>query len=170
MKNTNAQWFVLTAKPAKDELAEKNLLNQGYKVYRPLAKRLRKRRNKMVEIVESLFPRYLFIHLNKETDNWSPIRSTRGVASFVRFGLYPTPVPDPIIQLLKAQEEGLSEKAIDLDRFKKGESVKITSGSFTGLDAVFKSYDGMERAIVLIELIGKLTKLKVSPTELSKVA
>lgn len=68
------QWYLLTSKPFKDELAEIELGKQGYEVYRPLAQRLRKQRGKLVKKTESLFPRYLFIALNELTDNWAPIR------------------------------------------------------------------------------------------------
>ncbi|WP_310650184.1 transcription termination/antitermination NusG family protein [Colwellia sp. MB02u-6] len=34
-----------------------------------------------------LFPNYLFIQLDKYVDNFNVIRSTRGVGSFVCFGL-----------------------------------------------------------------------------------
>jgi transcriptional antiterminator RfaH len=34
-----------------------------------------------------LFPGYLFIQLDEKLENWSPIRSTKGVQNFVKFGL-----------------------------------------------------------------------------------
>jgi hypothetical protein len=37
--------------------------------------------------LKPLFPNYLFIHLDKQVANFNAIRSTRGVGSFVRFGL-----------------------------------------------------------------------------------
>ena len=63
------KWYLLTAKPRKDAYAEEQLNNQQYETYRPLAKRLRRRQGKMVECIESLFPRYLFIRLDKGVDN-----------------------------------------------------------------------------------------------------
>lgn len=165
---TARQWYALTAKPHKDEMAEMHLRNQGYAVYRPLAKRLRKQRGKMVTCIESLFPRYLFIHLNGVTDNWAPIRSTKGVSGFVRFGAtsLPLPVPTQLITSLQTNEEALGERAIDLDRFHKGEKVIITEGAFHGLEAIFQRYDGEERVIVLLEILHKLTPLALSPVQL----
>ncbi len=165
-KQYQQQWYLLTSKPHKDELAEAHLNHQGYEVYRPLAQRLRKRRGKMLKVVESLFPRYMFIHLNTLNDNWAPIRSTQGVQQFVRFGLEPASVPDKLIQSLKDQEGILGEKAIDLDRFHQGDAVILTEGPFKGLTAIFLSYDGEERAMVLLELLNNQTKLAISPTKL----
>ena len=162
------QWYLLTSKPHKDELAEEHLLRQGFEVYRPLAQRLRKRRGKMVTSIESLFPRYMFVHLDKLSDNWAPIRSTQGVQQFVRFGITnePTPVPTSIILDLQANEDYWGEKAIDLDRFHTGDRVMPSDGPFKGLQGVFMSYDGEERAIILLEILHKQTRLAISPAKL----
>lgn len=162
-------WYLLTSKPHKDELAQENLVKQEYEVYRPLAKRLRKQRGKMVQVTESLFPRYMFIHLDDGLeDNWAPIRSTLGVSGIVRFGItnLPTPVPDKLITTLKEQEDILGERAIDLDRFHQGDKVIITDGPFCGLEAVFQQYDGENRAIILIKLLQQTkrpSKMPISP-------
>ncbi len=165
-QDTQRNWYLLTSKPHKDAEAELQLRNQEYEVYRPLAKRLRKQRGKMVTKVESLFPRYMFIYLDKGIeDNWSPIRSTRGVQGFVRFGAEVALVPDDLIAMLKEREEALGERAIDLDRFHEGDPVIINDGPFKGLSAVFAKYDGEERAIVLLEILHKLTKLTIEPAK-----
>ncbi|QTR48483.1 transcription/translation regulatory transformer protein RfaH [Thiothrix litoralis] len=164
---TDRNWFLLTSKPHKDEVAEFQLRNQGYDVYRPLAKRLRTHRGKIITKIESLFPRYMFIHLDDGVnDNWAPIRSTTGISSFVRFGTEPARVPEALIRALQEQEAMLGERAIDLDSFHTGDKVVITDGPFRGLDAIFQKYDGQERVIVLLEILHKQTKLALSPAQL----
>lgn len=164
---SDKSWYLLTCKPQQDEIAEHNLLNQQYEIYRPLATRERKRGKKIIQKIESLFPRYIFIRLNQIDDNWSPIRSTRGVSGFVRFGIEAAKVPDTLINHLKNQENELGSKAVDLDRFHNGDTVKIEVGPFKGLDAVFQSYDGDERVIVLLNILECQTKLELSPVEIS---
>ena len=155
-------WFLLTSKPHKDELAHAQLLNQGYEVYRPLAKRLKKRNGKMITTVESLFPRYLFIHLdNGITDNWSSVRYTYGISDFVRFGKQslPKPVPNHIIANLQDQEETLGERLIDLERFHKGDQVLIKDGPYKNLLAIFQQYEGEQRVMLLLNLLHTETRL-----------
>lgn len=159
------QWYLLTSKPHKDKLAESHLNNQGYNVYRPLAQRLKVRRNKQETVVESLFPRYIFIELSQLEDNWAPIRSTIGVQGFVRFGELPAPVPLDLINYLRTNEATFSAKAIDLDRFHTGDKVLIKDGPFQGLVGIFQQYDGEQRALILIEILRKATQLKLSPTQ-----
>lgn len=166
--NTLSQknWYLLSSKPHKDAQAEEQLTRQEYEVYRPLAQRLRKRRGKMVKLTESLFPRYMFIQLDRIEDNWAPIRSTYGVSQIIRFGNEPTPVPDELITTLKQHEESLGEKAIDLDKFHTGDQVILTDGPFKGLSGAFLSYNGEERAIILLEIMNSQTKLTVNPAKL----
>ncbi|MCB1637780.1 MAG: transcription/translation regulatory transformer protein RfaH [Thiothrix sp.] len=162
------RWYLLTSKPHNDDVAEENLRNQKYEIYRPLAQRLRKRRGKMVKTIESLFPRYIFIHLDQLNDNWAPIRSTRGVQNFVRFGRenMPSPVLDVLVHTLQENERLLGERVINLDRFHSGDQVIITEGPFKGLLGVFKTYDGEQRAIVMLEILHKQTRLGISPASL----
>ena len=159
-------WYLLSCKPHKDEVAEQQLINQDYEIYRPLAQRLRKRRGKMVKVVESLFPRYMFICLDRLADNWAPIRSTIGVNKIIAFGDEPAVVDHNLIAALRAEESVLGEKAIDLDRFHRDDNVIITDGPFKGLNGRFLSYDGEERAMVLLEIMHTPTKLAISPASL----
>ena len=139
----------------------------------PLAQRLHRRRGKMLSVVESLFPRYMFIHLdNGVADNWGPIRSTQGVGGLVRFGIHnlPPAIPESFILTLKSAENQLGERASDLDRFHNGDVVMITSGPFHGLQGIFQKYDGEQRSFVLLEILHKITKLAISPADLRAAA
>ena len=163
-------WYVLTSKSQKDAYAEEQLNNQGYTTYRPLAMRERRRSGKIIKVTESLFSRYFFIHLDRVEDNWVPIRSTYGVAGFVQFGDLPLSVPDTLISDLRKREGQFQGKAIDLDRFQVGDIVRIGSGPFQGLDAVFKRYSGEERAILLMNILNEQAKVAVSPVDIYKSA
>ena len=89
-------WYLIKTKPRQENVAIKNLENQKYSTYCPTVTI----NNKLVV----LFPSYLFIYLDKEKENWSPISSTKGVVNFVRFGLNFAQVPDIIIKFLKANQ------------------------------------------------------------------
>ncbi|MCK5901820.1 MAG: transcription/translation regulatory transformer protein RfaH [Cocleimonas sp.] len=163
------EWYLITTKPHKDSYAEEQLNNQGYITYRPLVKYKKKLKGKLVEINESLFPRYLFIQLKEGTDDWSPIRSTRGVLNIVRFGLKPAKAPASLIEMLKDNERINQEKATHLSQFKAGDQVRIECGSFDGLEAVFEKYNGEERVIVLLNIIQQQAALELSTLDIVKV-
>jgi len=165
----NKAWYVIQAKPRNEFAARDNLERQGYSTYLPIVSQPRRRNNRRIHITEPLFPRYLFIQLNKSTDNWSPIRSTIGVAKLVSFGFVPAKVPDELISMLQEREntDGLHEITTE---FKSGEKIRIEDGPMTGYEGVFLAQTSKERVIVLLEILGRESQIKVSPDLLSKVS
>lgn len=160
-------WWLLMTKPHKELYAEEQLNNQGYTTYTPQVKRLRKRKNKVISSVEALFPKYLFIQLDTEQDNWMPVRSTRGVTNFVKFGgNMPAQVPASIIETLMQEERNFADKVFDMDRYKQGQVVTINNKAFKNIKGIFQCYEGEQRAMVLINLLQTETVLTVSPTEI----
>ena len=149
------RWYLLTAKPGQDRRAQEQLENQGYTVYRPLARVPRVMRGQRITRIESLFPRYLFIRLNDEVDNWSPIRSTRGVAGFVRFGAWPSVVPDALVEYLRENEHGYEQRAVEIADLKSNTPVRVLGGAFKGYEGIFRKFDGTERALILLKFLGR---------------
>ena len=144
-------WYLIQTKPQQELTAAQNLVNQDYTVFHPQAKI----NNKIV----ALFPRYLFIQLDNQSQNWSPIHSTKGVSNFVRFGLQFAKVPDEVICCIKKRETKTTNKYIDLGRFKSGDKVRVTEGAFKGCEAIFNSYNADERLILLMKIIGQMQKV-----------
>ena len=140
-------WYLIKTKSRQEHVAIKNLKNQDYSTYCPTVKI----KNKNLV----LFPGYLFIYLDKEKENWSPISSTKGVVNFVRFGLNFAQVPDTVIKFLKANEPINKEKFINLNRLKSGDKIQITDGVFKNCVAIFKSSKPQERVVVLMNIIGQ---------------
>lgn len=157
MKN----WYLIYSKPQKELVARENLERQGYEVYLPMARLRRRRMGRGVTRIEPLFPRYLFIHLDTKTDNWSPIRSTLGVNNIVKFGMYPSAVPEKLIELLddRCDEEGIQD--IAPDEYKEGEAIRVMEGPMTGLEGVFLAKTSSDRVMVLLDIVGKHTRVNM---------
>ena len=143
MKN----WYLVKTKPRQENVAIKNLENQEYSTYCPTVTI----NNKSIV----LFPGYLFIYLDKKKENWSPIRSTKGVVNFVRFGLNFAQVPDSVIEFIKANQLINKEKLKNLNKFNPGDKVQITDGVFKNCVAIFKSFKSDERVILLMNILGQ---------------
>ncbi len=162
MKN----WYLIYTKPQKEQLARENLERQGYEVFLPMARLRRRRMGRGVTRIEPLFPRYLFIHLDSRTDDWSPIRSTIGVNNLVKFGMYPSAVPAELIELIidRCDEKGIQE--IAPDEFKKGDGVRVMEGAMVGLEGVFLAKSSSDRVMVLLDIVGKHTKVVMATEKL----
>ena len=149
MKN----WYLIKTKSRQEHVAIKNLENQEYSTYCPIVKI---KNNNVV-----LFPGYIFIHLDNKKENWSPIRSTKGVVNFVRFGLNFAQVPDNVIEFLRANQLINKEKLINLNKFKSGDKVQITDGVLKNCVAIFKSFKSDERVILLMNLLGQQQSISI---------
>jgi transcriptional antiterminator RfaH len=152
-------WYLVKTKSKQEDIAILNLENQNFHVYCPYA--LIKNKN------EVLFPGYIFIQLDKVTQNWSPIRSTKGVLHFVRFGLSYAKIPDNIIEFIKTNELNTAEKLKNINKFKPGDKVQVADGVFKNCIAIFKSYKSDERVILLINLLGQQQKLTIKQESLN---
>jgi transcriptional antiterminator RfaH len=159
-------WYLVHTKPRQEGMALENLQRQGYTCYLPTLPVEKVRRKQMVWVEEPLFPRYLFIQLGVglESKSWSPIRSTLGVSTLVRFGMEPAKVDPSLIEGLRAHEQAFKETPQKL--FEVGQKVVVTQGPFAGVEGIFQMRDGQQRVMVLIELMSKKVPLSVAPHEL----
>lgn len=159
-------WYLIYTKPRQESVAQENLQRQGFITYLPRIERSTRRRGKKVKCVDAFFPRYLFISLNKTTDNWSSIRSTIGVANLVRFTQYPTIVPDALISQLMLREDPDTGMHVELSGFVKGNKVRIKEGALTGYEGIFEANSSEERVIVLLNVMGNMSSVKVDADSL----
>ena len=141
------KWYLIKTKARQEQIAIANLKNQNYHSYCPS---VQINKNNVV-----LFPGYLFIQLDDKSENWSPIRSTKGVLNFVKFGLNYAKVPDSVIDFIKSNENLTSEKIKNLEKYKPGDNVQITDGVFKNCVAIFKTFKSDERVILLMNLMGQ---------------
>jgi transcriptional antiterminator RfaH len=162
-------WYLIYTKPRQEGLAQDNLIRQGYDVYLPRVRLMRKRQGRPVAMIEPLFPRYLFIHLDTQSDNWGPIRSTFGVASLVRFGNETAKVPDNFVAHLKAQEglDGLHEGATP--KMNLGDRMRVTEGPLKGYEGILLAKSGQDRVMLLLDMLGKEVRTHLSPDKIESV-
>jgi transcriptional antiterminator RfaH len=164
----SSKWYLVYAKPQREAVAREQLAQQGYTVFLPMVKQKRRIRGKRATRLEPFFPRYLFISLNKTDDNWSPIRSTVGVINLVRFGGLPAQVPDSVVDFLLAREQESLIVHPTCD-FSKGDTVRVVSGPFEGVEALFSSSASDERAMILLRLANQHTLAQVNLSSIERV-
>lgn len=152
------RWYLVYAKPRQERVARINLERQGYPVYLPLARQVRRRGARTLSTIAPLFPRYLFVRLDRTIDNWAPIRSTVGVVSLIRFGQQPAPVPDDLIDFLRAREDPEGLHVVAATEYRAGARVRITAGGLTGYEGIFVATTSRQRVLVLLDILGKQTR------------
>jgi len=161
-----ARWYLVHCKPRQDARALENLERQTFECLRPTRRVEKVRTGRRCEVVEPLFPSYLFIHLDSVHDNWLPIQSTRGVNRIVRFNGHPLPVADDLIEGICLRMRGAPVKEPYL---RPGEHVVITEGSFSQVEALFVSHDGDERVTLLLNILNREHELTFPLASVRKV-
>lgn len=154
-------WYLIHAKPKSEHLAKENLERQGYEVYLPLILGRSKKRGKTVKSIQPMFPRYLFICLSDQTDDWGPIRSTLGVSALVRFGMTPAKVPEGLINALKKNENTQGIHELPSKSLSSGDKLLIVEGPFEGYEATLFSQKSGDRVIVLLKIAENFVKVKL---------
>jgi|ERR1700722_20310548 len=150
------QWFVAYTQPCKEYTAQENLMQQGFKTYLPLYKRLRRHARKVDTILSPLFPRYIFVELDVKRDSWRCINGTHGVIYLLMIENKPTAISTFIIDQLQLQED--TEGTVPLSSiamFDQGQSVYIKEGVFSGYTAIFEKMDDKQRVKLLLNFLGR---------------
>lgn len=163
------RWYVVHTKPRMEAEAEVHLGRQGFTTYLPWITQSKRRRGRWVRVTEPLFPRYLFLQVDPEAQDISPIRSTRGVSGLVRFGGgTPTPVPDEVITAIRAMEDPEEGTCRLENGFQPGQEVVVLEGPLAGLHGIYHAASGEQRAIILIEMLGRLRHVKLDTNAIDK--
>ncbi|HEX4842260.1 MAG TPA: transcriptional activator RfaH [Limnobacter sp.] len=167
-----AQWYVMYTKPRLEAVAEDNLLRQHYRVFFPKALvRKRKPSQGVVEVVEPLFPRYLFVRLEQGVDDFSKLRSTKGCVDLVKFGGKPTPVPNALVDLIAQQAS--DQGVLDLSAAQQldiGTQVRVADGPFEGLVGTIAKQKSADRVLVLLNVLGAERAVEVRTIQLERNA
>ncbi|ODM31894.1 transcriptional regulator [Marinobacter adhaerens] len=157
-------WYALQHKPAQGDRALQHLQNQDIACFYPKISVEKIKGGKRSKKLEPLFPGYLFVNLEQTDPRWSKLRSTRGVLRIVGFANKPAPISDAVIQHVKESLDSVAEQG----GIKAGQAVQLNEGPFEGINAIFQSYDGEARAIVLINFMQKQQVVSVPVSALKR--
>jgi transcriptional antiterminator RfaH len=166
---TVTRWHCAQVKPNADKIAIRNLERQNFTTFQPLERCTRVRSGKFVTHLRPFFPGYVFLSYPEAAAPWSLVKSTYGVARLVSFGGRPAPVPASIVAGLQAAcgEDG----AITLDyQLQPGARITVTSGPFTSFIGEIERLAPDQRVLVLIDFMGKQTRVKLPATDVRPTA
>ncbi len=162
------RWYTLQTKPRKESTVEKRLNDLDLEVFLPWVRLRRRVGSRFQRVLSPLFPGYLFCRLDLFIAG-KAARYAPGVRNFVRFGPRIAEIrEDAIKDLVERCPGGVAE--IKPRPYRTGEPVLIREGPLSGLEAVFdREMKGNERVAVLLELLGRQTRLVLSSEMISRV-
>lgn len=156
-------WYLLLTQAQKENRVYDRLCGLGFGSYLPLLVQRCRRYGKRVRQVLPLFPQYVFVSLNVGAQDLHEARIVRGVLGVVKFGGDYAIVPGRVIHELKGREnpQGVHVRR-DLEiTLRKDMPVRIGDGPFEGMEGIFLQECGRDRVWVLINIIGKATRVSI---------
>ncbi len=152
--STENFWFCLKSKPRQEAVAVRNLKAVGeIDIFFPRIRRTRRGHEKNKEVIEPLFPGYIFVKFNPE-DSQGIVKSTRGVLHLVSKNGKAVDVDHKVIDELKALGPDGILSMLD-EELKVGAKIKVIRGIFAGSEGeVLKLATPQKRIAVLLTLLG----------------
>jgi transcriptional antiterminator RfaH len=155
-------WYVVHTKIRQEQTACENLTRQGYNVYLPRIKILKRSRGRQQAQYEPLFPRYIFLQPCSVAHSISPVRSTLGVSTIVRFGQEPAVMRPETLKSIRDFEAHRNDAPDEeISPFQPGVRIRVADGPLTGLEGLISGVS-QQRVIVLMQLLGQDTRVSLS--------
>ena len=173
-------WYVIQSYSGCENAAKSNLerriksLNMEDYIFQVLIPETvhteKKKNGELKEVVEKIFPGYIFVDMIVTDESWFIVRNTPMVTGFLGSsggGAKPVPLSDEeIIPILK--QCGISIEANV--KFKIGDEVQILNGNFTGQIGTVESINVDEQIVtVLVDFFGRQTPTEVHFDEIKKL-
>lgn len=154
-------WFVVNTKPKKEFQVEKMFGEAGFKYYHPVYKYENR--------IKPFFPGYGFLFFDFP-GQFQLVRYTRGVKRVVGNRQGPIPIPEMMIQELKAREiNGLIELEKHGQEPEVGDEIEVAEGPWKGLKGIFKKEVGdKERVLILLSYVSYQGQLMIEKSKLKK--
>lgn len=156
------RWYAAYTQPQAESRAAQELRQQGFDSFLPLYRRLRRHARRTETVLRPLFPRYLFVALDLETQPWRSVNGTRGVVQLVRQGDRPAALPGGVIEGLCTRVDASGAVPLDsLVAFERGMKLLVTDGPFAGQVGRYEAMTDDDRVILLLDLLGRNVEVTV---------
>jgi len=158
--SSSARWYVVQTQVNSETKAALNLRRQGFEIYLPRHLKRRRHARKVEIAAKPLFPRYLFVTIDRTAQRWRSIQSTFGVARLVSQGNEPAPVPEGVVNAIKAREDDKGYVVLDTaPSFARGDKVRVLAGAFIDSAGLFDGCADRDRVAILLEMLGRKVRV-----------
>jgi transcriptional antiterminator RfaH len=101
----------------------------------------------------------MFVAFDKANTEWTKINNTYGVSKLVTFNSTLKSIPATFVNNLMKRYD-LSGKLLPIQKLKKGDQVNLLKGPFANFVATIETYEDDQRIWILMDLMGRKTKIQ----------
>ncbi|WP_085902030.1 transcription termination/antitermination protein NusG [Kiloniella majae] len=157
--DSGGKWYVVRTQTLAESRATAHLNNQGFEVYLPRYCKQRRHARKVDTVLRPLFPGYIFVKIDTQTQQWRSINGTVGVISIVQFGMELLSIDEAIIANLRKREDETGGVSLVISGLKKGDKIRVNEGPFEDYTGLLEETDDKNRAILLLDLMGRKVRV-----------
>jgi transcriptional antiterminator NusG len=170
-------WFVVHTYSGYEERVKKNLeqrikyMDSGGEisdVVIPTEVEIEVKDGQRRNVNKKILPGYILVQMEMSDQSWNIVRNTPGVTGFVGSGNKPTPLEEgEVSQILKQMEAEAPRVRVG---FRKGQSVRVTSGPFIDFVGVVDEISVDKGKVkVLLSLFGRETPVELDFLQVEKL-
>lgn len=179
----NKEWYILKVQSNREKSISSNLIRRvkmaGLEDYFgeilvPTEDLVEYKNGKKKVTKQKLYPGYIVVHMAINDETWFLVRETGGIGDFT--GAAGKPVPmlphevDRIVKKTRKPEEGEQEEVKTNIRFKIGDHVRITEGTFENFEGDVEVIDNTNgRVTVMINIFGRTTPVEMEHWQMEPV-
>ena len=166
---TMINWYAVHTKHHRETRVRDHLKQKTISAFLPLIEVTRRYRSRRVARLEPLFPGYLFVQMDCMEHNpgqWDVVRWAPGVRSILGNDQAAVPVPDQVIEAIKAEtrDQGFVRPRLD---YEPHAHALIRHGPLAGLEAVFdRPLSRSGRVSVLVQILGQESRVQLDAIDL----
>jgi transcriptional antiterminator NusG len=170
-------WFVIHTYSGYEERVKKNL-EQRIKfmdsaeeigdIIIPTEVEIEVKNGQRRNVDKKILPGYILVQMKMSDQSWNIVRNTPGVTGFVGSGTKPTPLlEEEVNQILKQMAAEAPKVKVG---FRKGQSVRVTSGPFIDFVGVVDEISTDKGKVkVLLSLFGRETPVELDFLQVEKL-
>lgn len=157
----DTRWHAVHTHTRAEEVAARNLERQGFPIFLPLRTRNVRHARRVKTIKEAYFPRYLFVSLDLDRDQWRCVKSTVGVKDILSASDRPLPVRKGYVEALISvtQSDGVL-KPVQL--LEPGQMIRILQGPFAEQIGVLQHVSSADSVFVLLGMMDRDVSVKLA--------
>lgn len=179
----NKEWYILKVQSNREKSISSNLIRRvkmaGLEDYFgeilvPTEDLVEYKNGKKKVTKQKLYPGYIVVHMAINDETWFLVRETGGIGDFT--GAAGKPVPmlphevDRIVKKTRKPEEGEQDEVKTNIRFKIGDHVRITEGTFENFEGDVEVIDNTNgRVTVMINIFGRTTPVEMEHWQMEPV-
>ena len=177
MAGNQKSWFVVHTYSGYEERVKKNLeqrikyMDSGEEISQviiPTEVEIEVKNGQRRNVDKKILPGYILAQMELSDQSWNIVRNTPGVTGFVGSGNKPTPLEEgEVNQILKQMEAEAPRVRVG---FRKGQSVRVTSGPFIDFVGVVDEISlDKGKVKVLLSLFGRETPVELDFLQVEKL-